>query len=67
MKELIQDLEQKKADAQNLVNDYTKAILTLKKVCTHRNKDGSDAFEYEGHDSHNNYEKCSICGTSRKN
>ena len=62
MKELIDDLKSKRIDAENLVKNYNDAIKSLQKVCSHKNKDGSDAYEYDGHDSHNDYYKCSICG-----
>ncbi len=38
----------------------------LQSKCTHKYPDGSDAFEYEGRDSHYNYYKCQLCGYETK-
>lgn len=48
-------------------DDIWKAISALQKVCNHKKPDGSDAYTYNGHDSHYNYEKCTICGHEEKN
>ena len=39
-----------------------KKIIKLQEECNHKHSDGSDAFEYEGHDSHKDYYICTICG-----
>lgn len=49
------------------VSRFVKALCDLEKfynepICTHTHPDGSDAWGYEGHDSHKTYYKCTICG-----
>jgi ferritin len=42
------------------------AITALRKVCEHKNDNGTDAFINSGSDSHYSYEKCGICGKTEK-
>jgi len=55
----IRDMYHKAEEERQLVID---AISALRKVCTHVNPDGSNAYHYSGHDSHYSYERCDICG-----
>jgi len=59
---IIEDLRQKHQnfgeEKQNLLN----AIRALRKVCTHTNPDGSNAYCK----TNNNYAKCEICGKEIK-
>jgi hypothetical protein len=55
----LRTISHKAEEDRQLVID---AISALQKVCTHTNPDGSNAYRYNGHDSHYSYEKCDFCG-----
>jgi hypothetical protein len=59
----IRKMYHKTEEDRQLVID---AISALQKVCTHTNPDGSNAYHYNGNDSHYSYEKCDICGKEQK-
>ena len=62
MKKIIQNLETERQTLKDRIDVINNAIEAFQKVCKHTNEDGSNAMEYEGHDSHKNYYKCTICG-----
>jgi hypothetical protein len=66
MKETIRNLQSKKKVLKKELEKIENAIDSLRDVCSHQSEDGKDVYEYEGHDSHYDYEKCSICGETRK-
>lgn len=66
MKETIKELEKEKQVLVSRIKDIDNAIESFRKVCKHIDADGQDMFEYEGHDSHNDYYVCAICGESNK-
>lgn len=63
--EISKFLDEKKT-LKSRIDKIDKLIDAFQAVCTHTKEDGSDAMEYEGHDSHYDYEKCTICGYSCK-
>ena len=66
MKETIRNLESRKNVINEELKKIEKAIASLRDICTHQSEDGKDEYTYEGHDSHYSYEKCNICGQTRK-
>lgn len=62
MNTLIKELEEEKKYLKDRVDLIEKTIENLQNLCDHKLDDGSDAYEYEGHDSHYDYHKCSKCG-----
>ena len=58
MKDTIERLKKEKEQLQSRITKIDKAINAFQDVCVHN-------WEYEGHDSHKDYEKCTICGDSR--
>lgn len=66
MKKIIQELNQRETELRTELGNIEKAIRALQTVCEHKKKDGEDAFEYEGHDSHNDFYKCTECGIDRR-
>jgi hypothetical protein len=65
-RDVIDDLRQKRNDADKKMKDYFQAVNALRKVCTHKNPDGTSAFKDADNDSHYDYEKCKICGLEIK-
>jgi SMC interacting uncharacterized protein involved in chromosome segregation len=59
---IIKNLESEKEDLHKTINKIDMAIKALQNLCNHKKENGSSAMKYEGHDSHNDYYKCSICG-----
>lgn len=58
MKETFEILAKEKCAAQEKLKAINDAIAAMQKLCEHQ-------WEYEGSDSHNDYDKCSVCGKSR--
>ena len=58
------NIEQLRSEEQQLNNRLAKirkAIEAIQDVCTHE-KGGKSTMDYDGHDSHNDYYKCTLCG-----
>lgn len=59
MKETISALRQQVESLEAAVKAHREALYALQKICPHEWVD-------DGHDSHYNWEKCTICGVSQK-
>lgn len=57
MKELLKELE----DLQRQLFETEAAIKGLRKICRHKNADGTSALTFKGSDSHRHYYECQIC------
>ena len=66
LKPVIEKLNKRESELVNELNKVRDSINALQKVCSHKNEDGSDAFEFEGSDSHRDYYVCTICGEGRR-
>lgn len=66
MKNLVEKLVIERKELNLRIDTINNAIEALKSVCSHKNPDGSDAFEDDGRDSHHDYYKCNICGETKK-
>ncbi len=66
MKEEIKKLEIEKSTLLERVKKIDNAINAFREVCAHAHVSGLDAMKYDGHDSHNDYYKCDICGCESK-
>ena len=62
MEKVIKDLEKEKEDLRKRISDIDEFIKSFQKVCKHKKDDGTSTLEYDGHDSHHDYYKCTICG-----
>ena len=62
MKEYITELQKERKKLLMKIDKIDKAITAFQNLCNHKNEDGSSAMEHEGHDSHKDFYKCSICG-----
>jgi len=62
LKKIYKKLNEKKELYNKHIKATNTAVLSEQKKCNHKYTDGSDAFEYEGHDSHHDYYVCKICG-----
>ena len=60
--ETIDTLQYQYEELKHQIKGFSKAIEGFQSVCTHKNEDGSSAMSYSGHDSHNSYYECRICG-----
>lgn len=61
MKETMNNLKLERDKITDRLTKIDKAIKSFQNVCTHKNNKGESTMIYEGHDSHKNYYKCSIC------
>jgi len=59
LKNTLTELKKLKNEHLQIVHKYDSAIKALQNCCEHQ-------FEPDGHDSHNSYEKCVICGLQRE-
>lgn len=66
MRAVFDDLRGKQKELEKELEKITKAINALKDLCKHTLEDGKDAYEYKGHDSHYDYNECTICGNTTK-
>jgi len=57
---MIELLEEKKQLEQQLF-ETDDAINGLRKICRHKNADGTSALKFTGSDSHRHYYVCGIC------
>lgn len=57
---MIELLEEKKQLEQQLFETEA-AIKGLRKICRHKNADGTSALKFKGSDSHRHYYECEIC------
>ncbi len=62
MKKIIEDLTSERKQLQERIETIDNAINAFRKVCLHKNANGVSTFVEDGHDSHHNYYRCSICG-----
>lgn len=57
MKELLKEREQ----LQQQLSETDAVINGLRKICRHKNADGTSALKFKGSDSHRHYYECEIC------
>lgn len=57
-KKLFRDLEQELQELNLKITSLKNTLTGLRSVCDHE-------WECDGHDSHHDWEKCSICGETR--
>jgi hypothetical protein len=62
MQNVISKLVKQKEGLQNELKLVSTAIESLQKVCPHQDGDGFSTMDSEGHGSHKEYFKCTICG-----
>lgn len=61
MRTVVSDLQVQYQETMDRAEQIESAITSLQKICPHKYEDGSDAFEYQGHDSHKDYYECALC------
>ena len=62
IKKLYKFLYKKNEIYNKHIKATNSAIESVRKKCDHKYSNGTDALEYEGHDSHHDYYVCKICG-----
>jgi len=62
MKKIIEDLEKEKEVLKERINTINVVLEGMRKLCKHVDENGVSTFVSDGHDSHKEYYKCSICG-----
>lgn len=55
IKETCKSILAKIKKLESELEKQSEALAALREICEHD-------YEYDGHDSHHNYEKCRICG-----
>jgi rubrerythrin len=65
-KKIKKILKQKEKMYSRHYYSLQRVVNEIQQKCSHKREDGSDAFEYEGHDSHRDYYVCEICGYERR-
>jgi hypothetical protein len=57
MKSLLKERE----ELQDQLQQIDSVITGLRKICRHKNADGTSALKFKGSDSHRHYYVCGIC------
>lgn len=58
---IMKDLLKEREDMQQKLAELDSVIKGLRKICRHKNTDGTSALEFKGSDSHRHYYECGIC------
>lgn len=67
VEETLNLLNEEDMTIRNSLKGFQNAIEAFQNVCPHTHDDVKDAMVYSGHDSHNSYYECRICGCEFKN
>lgn len=60
--EFVKEFKERQKSFYEESRKIGKSLEKIQESCDHTTPAGADALEYEGHDSHKDYYKCTICG-----
>jgi hypothetical protein len=62
-RDTMKALLKERMELQMELEQIDSVIKGLRKICRHKNADGTSAMKFHFSDSHRNYYVCQICGT----